>query len=384
MEWMRMVLMNEAGGGDAGGGGGDMGGGGSVEGGSVGGGGGGGGEVGEASVEGGGEPTAEGGGEAKGAAARYRYRRGGEDAEATGNELAAMLGDDHEHEFTWGKDDRQKSWRGKWDDVRRAVQQQDGAMGKMQQYQEALAKHEKSLTYGKANPLEFFAGQLGLHQYESANAGPNGQRSRGVKAWVMDQARDFYTQDAQVAELLQSDPTQAASLMREQSDKQFRMEQAMRQQEQLQQQQQATRQEANQKRKGEIQEAFREVGVPWNSVSEHLLQQEFKKLISAGMDPRDITPQDLAAYTRTALHQHALGVVDSHGDDALLQLLGDGRRKKLRELELKAVEQGKKVARKEQRQAQQQQAAGTSGSGAGGAQRTPTTGYKKGIGLSLA
>jgi len=312
-----------------------------------------------------------------GSPARYKYRRGQEEREASGDELAAMLSDDYEDEFSWGEGERAKKVRVTRPDVQRALQQREGYLGMMQQYKERLTEHQQQIEYGKQNPLEFFAGHLGLDKYESSDSGPGGMKKTGVDAWIYDRAREIYKRDAEVAELLQTNPTQAAALMRQQQEATLRRENAMRQHAEQQQRQQQQQRESSGKRKGELQSAFRDAGVPWNSVTEHLLQQEFAKLTQAGMDARELSPRDLAAYTSEALHKHALGVVDSHQGPALLKLLGDKRRQLLRELELAAVKAERKESRQQQRAAEPSSANGEkrrSGS---------VTNYKRGLGVNL-
>ena len=151
----------------------------------------------DASDTGGAERRATAAAEKKEAARLYKVKRGGTEREIDGDELAKRYSDDYEHEFVGPGG---KPIKKKWDDVSRAVQLSEGAAARATraaQLEQRLAAEREA---GKKNPRDYLRDYLGIDD---------------PKKWVFEQAREDWKRNAEIEELLVSDPQRAREMIQE-------------------------------------------------------------------------------------------------------------------------------------------------------------------------
>lgn len=263
-------------------------------------------------------------------AAKYKFRRRGEEREMTGAELAALLDDDYEHEFRGPKGAPVKH---KWSEIERAVQKAAGAENAIRAAQEERKALNQSREWGKKNTLDYLQRYLGVEDPE---------------AWALEIARKRFAQETEIHNLMfgnrelgiQPDPYRAQEMLREAEKAKLTRAQAWAQQEAEaranDERRMASNREINQKVAAELQKAGLKP-TPHNMARAAQIHRENREL------EIDLTFDQVAVELRKQLRAELLASLDEEQD--LLGLLGEKRRAKLRELEISSTKQAKKDAK---------------------------------------
>ena len=262
--------------------------------------------------------------ERKEAARLYKIKRGGEEREIDGDELAKRYSDDYEHEFTGPGG---KPLKMKWDDVSRAVQLSTGAMTRVQRAAEAEKRLQEAREWGKQNPGAYIESQLGIEDHEE---------------WAMQIAQQKYEREQELVELQSSNPSEALRritdgiakrMERKQQLEQHRMQQETRQREQSQQTQQAQAKAA---------EAFQSAGVPWSSETRAIASEIFNQYRQADVNLREA---EVAKLVKRELHNRRRAELSALPPEELHSLLGADVITKLRAFDVQQLK-GAKAAEK--------------------------------------
>lgn len=256
--------------------------------------------------------------------ARYKYRRGEEEREASGEELAAMLNDDYEHEFR-GPDAKPVKYN--WKAIERAVQKDAGAqeaIRRAREYQKSLMA-EREL--GKKDVFGYLQRHLGIADPE---------------AWAREQVANMYREHTELEDLHARDPMAAIEKMRQMEraklERQSAYERQQREAQESAQRQQAESQRNDQELRGHLKAA----GIPQT-------KHNLARAVGIFVQHRDdmgirLGLDQVAALLQKELLQEALGLFDGQADP--LKFLGDKRRSKLRDLEVAALKAAKKEEKK--------------------------------------
>lgn len=272
-------------------------------------------------------------------ASKYKYKRGGKELEHTGEELTAQLSDEFEHEFVGpGRKPVKMNWSG----ISRAVQLSEGALERMKQAAEKEKRYQESIDWGKdpKNHGAFLESQLGVKDH---------------RAWAQEIIKQQIAEEAELLELLKNNPDQYHSRMRENARKDLERQQAFDKHTASREQQQKEYAQRRAEVEREATDALKAVGLP---ISDHVKALAGKIAREYGEAGMPLEHADLAALTREAYVKDVFGWIDGHDDESLVKLLGDDRRKRIRELEIKSAKSGAKDKEREERAAAREQGGG--------------------------
>lgn len=267
-------------------------------------------------------------------ATKYKTKRGGKELEHTGEELARFYSDEHEHEFNGPGG---KPIKLKWPEIGRAVQMSHGALARMQKLAEREKELEQSHEWGKKNVGAFLEAQLGVEDHEQ---------------WALEIAKQRFLREQELSELATSNPSEYHRRMEKSVAEKLERKNALEKQRAQAAQQTKESREHGEKREREVGEALKAAGVPVNKLTMSMAAEIYGEHRRAQFQLQDA---DLADLTRKAYREQIYGYLDAMDDDSLFEFFGDGRRKRLRELEVASARGKKREETQQQRQQQAQQ-----------------------------
>lgn len=279
------------------------------------------------------------------AVAKYKAKLFGKEREFTPDELSKMVGDDAEYEIpgVGGKPSRMK-----FSDMVRHAQKGDGYLTKMRELAEERQRIQAEREFGKKDIAAYAEQNLGVEDW---------------RGHVMSEAKRFYSEEQQLNSLIARqvpqrmqdgsvrmvdnpnyNPSEYHQRMAQQAqaklERKTKLEQSRN--EATQREQQTAHQK--QQRDNAIGGALREGKIPQNEVTMRIADAIVDQYMQADMK---LTAADLVAETKQRYHEMMYGYMDAMDEDSLAGFLGDERRAKIREIELKRA----KVQRKEARAA---------------------------------
>lgn len=268
------------------------------------------------------------------AEAKFKVRRGGREAEFTAAEMAKMLDDEYEHDFhgALGKPllIDGKPVKHNWKGIQRAVQDATGAAEARRRFSEESKRFAQMREWAKApeNRATFMQRELGIEDFDQ---------------WVLERAGEAFERRTKMVELAAKDPVAYEREYKANLDAQSKAQREAL--ERLEKQQNSEREHGERVRQwtGRLGEELKKIGgVPLNSRTYEIAVQ----IRDAWDEAQQQLPWDkLAEFVRDAWHEEIFGYIDPQPDEALLQLLGDKRRERLRAAEIAALK-GKKAAAK--------------------------------------
>jgi len=250
---------------------------------------------------------------------KTKIKRGGQERELAIKEALDMLGDDYEHEIDFGKEKR----KAKYADLVRGYQKADGAESLMRQTAEQRKQMAEQIEHGKKNPHWVLENVLGIQDH---------------RQWAADIIRQQIREETQLTQLAQSDPSAYHRAMEERARQAFEQKTSFERSAAEKKAQAEQAAERNRKMQADAQAALKAVGLPANDSTFRMLGQAWQKYQELG---HEMPLADLAHEVRDAYVKDTFGWLDQHDDDSLLKLLGDERRKRLREIELRSLSKGK-------------------------------------------
>lgn len=274
---------------------------------------------------------------------RLKFKRGGQEREASIEEASHMLSDDYEHEWTGPGG---KVVKTKWQDLVRLAQKGSGALEKMQKLAEREKEIAASEQWGRENVDAYLETRLGVQD---------------VEKWVKDQARKMRDFDRKVELLMQPhvqgedgnfyrnphyNPAEGNRLLSERLAEKQSRRQAWEKSQAEQKQQAEQRQAESQKRRDVIGRVMSEHRLPMDEMTFRIASKIVDQHREANME---LTGAELAQMTREGVHKSMHGYFNSLDNQGLASFLGDDLRAKLREYELEAVKAARKQERAEEK-----------------------------------
>lgn len=273
------------------------------------------------------EPAARGETKAE-AVAKLKAKWRGADHEATPEELRRMLSDDYEHEFKLSND---RTTKKKWADIQRSVQLSEGAMARMREAADKEKAIQEALQWGSQpeNIPAFLQAHLGVQNFDD---------------FVWEHGEKMYKRMQEYEQLAKTNPVEYHRKVAADAEAKADAKRAWERQQAQQADQARQQNEARQRAEQAVGSALQQIGVRPSKANIELAEQIFREYSEVGYK---LSLEDLAQLTREKYRQNVLAELDAHDGDALLELLGDERRAKLREMEVERAK-GKKA---EERQA---------------------------------
>lgn len=270
-------------------------------------------------------------------AQKFKVKRGGKEAEYDADTLAKMVSDDYEDEFPGAGGKPMKLRR---EEVARRVQLSEGAMTKMREANEYKARLAAEREAGKANIPAYLENHLGVEDYHGH---------------IMREANRFLQQERQLNALSQRtnvdgtpNPNYNISeyhrQMELQARQKFERKQALEQARAQAEQRQVEQRGIAERRQNAIGGALREGKLPVNNVTMQIAESIVQEHIAAD---HELTAATLQSLTRQRFHELMHSYMDSLDEDGTRGFLGDDRRAKFREFEVRWSKAQKKEARAE-------------------------------------
>lgn len=252
---------------------------------------------------------------------KFKIKRMGKEIETDLETLQRMASDDWEDEIPVSGQPR----KAKYQDLVRGYQLSEGAFDRMRKAAELEKQWAERMDFGRKDPGWFLETQFGVENHEDwAHHVLLKKIEREKKLKELYEAGDMYGFEKL---------TQDVAAERNKRKEAFKQAQdaAIRRQQDI----------AEQRKKTEasIQGAFKQVGVPDNDATRAIASRIFRQYNEIG---HDLPHDHLAAMVRDEYVKHIGSYLDQLDDDGLLGFLGDGRRKKLRELEVQKMNAGGK------------------------------------------
>lgn len=249
---------------------------------------------------------------------KFKVKRGGAEREMTLEDAIAELSDDYEHTFKVGSAEKKMRRR----DIERAVQLSEGAMEKMREAAERRKEFESRDAFLKQDPWSYLERFGGVQSHEQM---------------VMQRAHEILQEQADLEQLAKQNPYAYNQRMREKVENDIRRKQAYDAAQERAAYERMQRERGAKEYESTLSEAFRGAGVPLNEHTKLIAARIWGEHHEVG---HNLSPQDIADMTREAWEREVLGYLDARDDDAIVRLLGDKRRERLRKLELAAVKRG--------------------------------------------
>jgi hypothetical protein len=250
---------------------------------------------------------------------KYKIKRGGAEAEFDVDTLVSMHSDDYEHEIAFGDTDKRKL---KWPDIVRHVQKSGGAEELMRQAAAQRKQLSEQVEYGKKNPEWVLEHLLGI-----------GDHREFAKQVILKQMQE----ETELDELAKSNPGEYHKRMEARAAAALERKNGFEASRTKREAEGKAAKERSAKIEGEARDGLKGAGVPANGYTMQLVAQAFRKQRELGFTP----PDPLGHAVAEAAHQYRtemFSMLDSAGDDSVLELLGKERRKRLRALELAHAE----------------------------------------------
>lgn len=264
------------------------------------------------------------------AAAKLKAKWRGTDHEATADELRKMLSDDYEHEFRLSND---RTTKKKWGDIQRSVQLSEGAMERMREAAAREKKVQDAIAWGQKNVPEFLQAHLGVQNFDD---------------FVMEHGEKMWKRIQEYEALAKTNPVEYHRKVSADAEARADAKRAWERQQAQQAEESRAQNDANQRAEQAVGNALQQLGVRPSRENITLAEKIFREHSEVGYK---LSLEDLAHLTKEAYRKQVLAELDAHDGDALLELLGDERRAKLRDMEVERAK-GKKH---EDRKAQQEE-----------------------------
>ena len=250
---------------------------------------------------------------------KTKIKRGGQERELALKEALAMLDDDYEHEVDFGKEKR----KAKYTDLVRGYQKADGAEGLMRQAAEQRKQMAEQIEHGKKNPHWVLENVLGIQDH---------------RLWAAEIINQQIQEETQLTQLAQTNPGAYHRAMEDRARKAFEAKTSF---ERSAAEKKAQAEQAAERKKQaftQAEAALKAVGLPANDATFTLFGKLHQKYAELG---HEMSFADIAHEAREAFVKDTFGWLDGHDDENLMKLLGDDRRKRLREIELRSLNKGK-------------------------------------------
>lgn len=289
---------------------------------------------------------------------RYSYSRRGEEREATGKELAAMLADDFEDEFPAGAG--KEPIRANREQIERALQQRNGYMTGMRRYNEAIKRLGSEREMVKQDPAQFAA--YVEHAFGNRDGGKFSLFGHeGYEAFIaaeMDRilSEEGYDQEGNQRPLTAE---QQIKIAQARLDRRNAVEKRLGQR----QQQEAAAQQREQGIKSVIDEALKAHGIHQNHRTRRLAKEVIDDYREAGITLGETKEQAMSALAQEVgvKYQRELrGELGAADDERLVKLLGDKFRERFRGLDSAAMKAAKKAVKKAEAKADAKESNGKS------------------------
>lgn len=257
---------------------------------------------------------------------KHKVRRLGQEVELSLDELLAAASDDHRYELEIGKgtDGNKLTKALTLPEMLRSARLGEAAFSKMEEAANLKKAYEQARERGRQEPDWYMREHLGVEDPED---------------WAVQRASQRLKRDAELQELLQSNPAeyhkQVSADLQAKMDREATAKEAAQKREQAMQAAQA-RQQALAK---EVPEALKVVGLPNSPEIQFRLGAIMRKYQSVG---HNLSLDEAAQMAAESYKQEILGYLSQREPAALLSLLGHDLRKVLRGAELKALKGAEK------------------------------------------
>ncbi len=249
---------------------------------------------------------------------KAKLKHGGQEREITVEEALSMLSDDYDHPVTVSGEERKV----KRDELIRGYQKSGGAEQLMRKAAEQRKALEDQIAYGRENPQWVLENVLNVGDHEE---------------WAINVVKQRIQRERELAELYEANPLEHSNRMMKLAEERLARKTAYEQRQREQAEQQRISQERMRELDAKATAAAKAVGLPLTAQTRAVIGQLWNKYRELGYEApiEEIIHEAKQEYVR-----EVFGFIDQHDDDKLLELLGNDRRKRLRELELRKVGNG--------------------------------------------
>lgn len=252
---------------------------------------------------------------------KTKIKRGGQERELTIKEALAQLSDDYEHEVTVSGATR----KAKHADILRGYQKSAGAEDLMRKASEAQRTIAEQIEFAKKDPAWALESILGIEDH---------------REWAKQVVMQLYNEEKELDALIEKDPSAYHQRMQQRVKADFERKQSFEASKRQREEQAAKARAAREQAQAKALELLKA-----NRLSPAQLNRVGEVLNKYQQYGHQVSIEEAVAEVRDGYQAETLAWLDSHSDEELLSLLGDARRKRLRELELAKVGTRKPAAK---------------------------------------